>query len=339
MNSKRSKNTENLIKKTENSLITIAQLIPGLKDTANIAKKIIEIQEKRKEDRIELFCKKLIEGSLTAGEIYNKDNPGYEIEFGDLLQACMNDSDSSKSTLYAQLTIALRFGDLDKEKRRHFVLSLKQLSFEDLELLRESFIVSSHEIIPKAGNAILSQSDVFNPKNLSSIRALSISTLTQLGAVSRQGITELGKEFIRSIYQRESLTPDSMRLKVWQKPYIAILTDPTKNEEHDLIVNELKKLRVRCVKLNIAEFSPQKQNLNQYKAIILSGNYKDLLYSRSQDVIKHVEDNTYKYISLGHNLPSQKSIALRKFFSEAEGASEKSLKIAKEFEFITDTPQ
>lgn len=334
-NEKKTKNSQ-LVKHLEDRILPIAGLIPGLKDLADIAKRVIEIHEEKKNERIKAFCKELIKGNLTAESIHNKENPGYEIEFGDLLQACMNDSDSSKAQAYAQLTIALRFGELDKERRRHFVLVLKQLSFEDLELLRHALIASSYEIIPATGSTVLTQADVFNIKTMSPIQALSISTLRQLGLINEKGITRLGQEFIQSTYGRDSLTPESKSLKVWQKPPVAIFTTATKNALHDEIVEEFKKIRIRCDKLRIDQFSAEKQSLGQYKALILVGSYEGVIYGNVQNVARYNNDHRYQFVSFGYSFPHRHEMNFRISLHEPGNLRDKVLKAATSLEFITD---
>ncbi|WP_339450215.1 hypothetical protein [Pseudomonas sp. EA_5y_Pfl2_R50] len=325
-----------LVKQLENKILPIAGLIPGLKDVADVAKRLIELLEEKKNERIELFCQELMICNETAETNKNFDNAGYEIEFGDLLQACMNDSDSGKAKAYAQLTISLRYGELDRETRRHFVLALKQLTFGDIELLRYAEIASEHEVMPQHGNTVLSQGNIFNVKNMSPIQALSINTLQQLGLTSGRGITQLGQAFTRAIYRKDSLTPDSMNLNVWQSPPIALLSTATKNKLHNEIIDEFRKIRVRCNKINIEDFSPEKQNLPQYKAIVLCGTYDNAIYSHTQAVARYNNDHHYQFVSLGFKFPHRHEISLRISLHQPGNLQEKVMKASKEFGFITD---
>ncbi len=336
MSTDRSSKTSKLIKQLGDTILPIAGLMPGLKELSETAKRVIEILDEKRSERIELFCKALIEGNLTSENLHNKENPGYEIEFGDLLQACMNDSDSSKAESYAQLTLALRFGELDKETRRHFVFSLKQLSFDDIELLRRAFIASTHEIVALVGSTIMSQADVLENKNMSAIQVLSTNTLKQLGLSSEKGITKLGYEFIKATHRRVRLTPESMSLKVWQSPPVAIFTTATHDCLHDKIIEEFKKIRIRCERIRIDNFSSIEKNADKYKGLILAGNYEGIIYSHSESIARYNSSHHYQFVSYGHSLPHRHDISLRLSLRELDNLQEKVRATAKSFEFITD---
>ncbi|HCL3681750.1 TPA: hypothetical protein N2B23_002766 [Pseudomonas aeruginosa] len=272
--------------------------IPGVDKAAAIYKGITGIVKRRQEVRISRYCKALLSIEHHFSNSHEVDLEDYEIEFGDLIQACMQDSDSDKTEAYAKLTISLRFASLERKYRRHFILSLKQLSFTELELLRHSYIAKKYDVIPDIGYEILQQNQIFDRKKLGDIGRVSINSLLQLGFITDEGISQLGILFVQSIYDREDLHPDSLGWNVWQKDPVLIVKGSKKDILYENIINEFKSLRIRCLTISIVGFPKDIEKLEAHKAIIFAGDYSGLTYGQTQNISKFTHDYHGKCIML-----------------------------------------
>ncbi|WP_440811697.1 hypothetical protein ACTACJ_21210 [Pseudomonas syringae] len=326
----------NFLKKVEKYGLKLAVLIPGLQKPATVIKYLREFHDDQKEIRISRYCKALV-NCISTTDYAAANDLATDIEFADLLQACVNDSDSNKAEAYAQLTITLKFGSLDKEYRHHFMLSLKRLAHEDLELLRLAYIATKHELIPKQGHGILSQSDIFNNQNLGVIRSLSIDTLRQLGLIKPEGITDLGKLFIKSVYSRE-LCDHHEGFKIWQSPPVVILTGGKKDNHNDNVINNFKALRVRCVTVPILSFPKAIEQNKPYKAIIFAGDYEGLTFGKHKEIAAFTALAHHQCINLGYRLSTNsEGMCSRNIdFSDANTVAEKVEKVARTLGFIID---
>ena len=324
------------LKKSEKYGLKLMELIPGLDKPVTAIKYLQEFYDEQKEIRISRYCTALV--NCISTEDYAAANElATDIEFADLLQAYLNDSDSNKAEAYAQLTITLKFGSLDKEYRRHFMLSLKQLAHEDLELLRLAYIATKYESIPKHGYGVLSQSDIFNDHELGVIRSLSVETLRQLGLIKPEGITDLGKLFIKSVYSRE-LCDFHEDFKIWQSPPVIILTGGKKDNHNDTVIDNFKSLRVRCITVPILSFPKGIDQYRPYKAIILAGDYEGLTSSKHRELAAFTSSAPSQCINLGCKLSNTSDgISSRHIdFGNIQGVAGKVAKVARILEFNVD---
>lgn len=186
--------------------------------------------DSRREERVNRYCLALLSelDEVDLQEI-NSGDENLDIDFGDLLQSCMDDSDSRKTEAYARLTVAIRLRNLDAEYRRYFILALKQLSSKELGLLQQGYVARHWEIVPEEGFDVLNQATVYDPKKLGIIGGLSVEVFRRLGFLDDDGITALGVIFVESTHSKDDLTPDALEWRVWQENPIAVVVgDPRK---------------------------------------------------------------------------------------------------------------
>lgn len=292
------------LKKVEKYGMQLGELIPGLDKPVTIIKHLRDFHDEQKKIRIDRYCKALV--NFISMEEYSASSVlATDIEFADLLQACVNDSDGNKSEAYAQLTVILKFGALEKEYRRHFILSLKQLSYESLELLRLAHVASKCQLIPHDGSWIMSQSEIFNNDKLGVIGSLTVQTLRQLGFVSSEGITDLGSLFVKSVYGRERCEQHEDH-EVWQNSSVMILTNGMQDTHCDNVIAIFKRLRILCFPLSILSFPRDIEHHGDHKAIIFTGNYYfgPSSSSHQKEVADFTALNHNKCIDLDCAMPS-----------------------------------
>ncbi|BBP82790.1 hypothetical protein PHLH8_24320 [Pseudomonas sp. Pc102] len=316
----------------------ISDSIPGIDKAAAIYKGITGIIKRHQEVRINRYCKALLSIEHDFSNSHEVGLEDYEIEFGDLIQACMQDSDSDKTEAYAKLTISLRFASLERKYRRHFILSLKQLSFTELELLRHSYIAKKYNVIPNIGYGILQQNQIFDRNKLGDIGRVSINSLLQLGFITDEGISQLGILFTQSVYGRKELHPDSLGWNTWQKDPVLIVKGEKKDSLYESIMNEFKLLRIRCLTISIVGFPKDIDELEAHKAIIFAGDYSDLTYGQAQNISKFTHDYYGKCIMLGPLQMKHTEIKISSRavdFSNCETLRDKIRAIAKAFGLLS----
>lgn len=322
-------------KKIERAALPIAELIPGIDKAAAAVKALNEYYDEQKAERIKRYSEALLTW-VEDVDFSTAKNLAEEIEYADLLQACINDSDGSKAEAYAQLTIAMKFGSLERDYRRHFILSLKQLTYDDLALLRLSYIATKADLISKQGNGILSTSEIFDRHRLGPIRSLSLNTLVQLGLTKPEGISDLGKTFVESVFPREKLLSHES-FDVWQDPPLAILTGEKKDSYNDSVISHFKNLRIRCVQLPITSYS-KSLNINDFKAVIFAGDYEGLTYGQHQELSNFTNHNTYKCINLGYRLSDSPSgmAFLHIDYEDCKAIKDKIRAVARKLNYVID---
>lgn len=330
------KEKPNVLKIIGKNSLALAEMFPGLDKPVALIKYLSEFHEEQKTIRIKRYCNALV-NCVSATDYTAANELATEVEFADLLQACVSDSDSNKAEAYAQLTVTLKFGSLAKEYRRHFMLSLKQLSYEDLELLRLAGIAIKYDLIPKHGCEVLSQSDIFSHHNLGVIRSLSVEVLRQLGLIKPEGITELGQLFIKSVYSRE-LCEHHADYDMWQNPPVVILVGGKKDSHSEKVIDNFKSLRIRCVTVPIVSFPKGLDQYQPYKAIIFAGDYEGLTSGKTRELVAFTASTPHQCINLDYKLSTTSEGMQFRYvdFNDAQTLAEKVAIVARCLGFIVD---
>ncbi|MHC8308205.1 hypothetical protein ACYZUC_01105 [Pseudomonas sp. GT1P32] len=168
----------------------------------------------RDDQRIYEFHKKLlylddvVDAEILKGEIE-------EANYHALLNACLSDIEDEKTIPYANLTRAIALGKVSNDLKRHYVLSLKDIAWEDLDFLRQAYVISNNPIIPSSGNGNLSSRDFLVQIPSESVRALSVRNLTAKGFVDGQKLTAIGVGFVKACSEDDDLTPGAYDYRVW----------------------------------------------------------------------------------------------------------------------------
>lgn len=126
-------------------------------------------------------------------------------DFHALLDACVSDIEEEKTTPYATLTRSIALNLVPVTHRRHFIHSLKELAFDHLDILRETYTLTRYSCIAK--NKLINSSKFLEDLQSNSISQLALNTLIARGLITKVKITALGVRFIESCYPSEDLAP------------------------------------------------------------------------------------------------------------------------------------
>lgn len=250
----------------------------------------------RRKERVNRYCLALLSelSEVELPEINSWDD--LDIDFGDLLQTCMDDSDSRKTEAYARLTVAIRLRNLDAETRRYFILALKQLSSKELGLLQQGYVARRWEIVPDDGFNVLDQATVYNPKKLGIIGGLSVEVFRRLGFLNNDGITALGEIFVESTHSKDNLTPDALEWRVWQKEPIAVVVgDPRKVAPFKQV---MKNYRVKVIELAHSVLTGDRNDRIPFTAVIFLGPFGSLSPSQRMKWSGYTDKNAGQCTSI-----------------------------------------
>ncbi|WP_429581397.1 hypothetical protein [Pseudomonas frederiksbergensis] len=207
--------------------------------------KIFSYVRQRDEQRILEFYRAF----LYRDELSDKDILDAEIEesnFHALLNACVSDIEGEKTVPYANLTRSIALGQVEPELRRHFILSLRDLSWEELDLLRRIYVVTKHSVIPVKGTtfdvaSLLSSSDAEVSQKLA------VASLKSKGLVEDDKITNAGESFVIACSSVNDLTPGIYDYKVWSGYTCLILQLSGKQFSNSLSELLAASLRSSCI--------------------------------------------------------------------------------------------
>lgn len=174
---------------------------------------IRESVKKNDEERLNTFFHDLLNSKVPMDESVAKAMVD-DRDFHAILRACMADIEAEKVDAYAALAIAIVTGEVAPEWRRHFILSLRDMSSKELGCLRSAFVARKFELIPSAGPSV-DESDFLKENEPGSYQSIMIKGLVAKGFVFEGKLSYTGEAFIRSCTKEKELTPNAIGYKSW----------------------------------------------------------------------------------------------------------------------------
>jgi hypothetical protein len=123
----------------------------------------------------------------------------------------------------ANLARGVATGAVGKEWRRHFILSMRDLSADELECLRRALIAHNHQLIPSQGSSI-GPEHFLQAGQPGTPQAIWMSNLAARGLIHNGRLSQAGELFTRACYELKELTPDSIGYRVWSGHHVAIVS-------------------------------------------------------------------------------------------------------------------
>ncbi|MDX9668317.1 hypothetical protein QMK50_25555 [Pseudomonas sp. P5_152] len=141
-----------------------------------------------------------------------------------LFSACLADIEEEKSELYGNLAKSIATNKTPKEYKRLFILKLKEITWDQLDLLANIHVIESHRIMPTLGNWDMTTKELLKNHDPFSARGMDIHFLYQNKFIAEEKITRIGKQFIESCIPSEMLQPSAYDYKQWLGATFAMLT-------------------------------------------------------------------------------------------------------------------
>ena len=145
-------------------------------------------------------------------------------DFHALLRACVNDIEVEKSGPYATLARAIATNGVPPELRRHFILSMRDLAYEELMCLRRATVVRFHPVVPGEGGGSLKEDKFLTAPAPGTLEAIRIANLVARGYVDDAKLTSLGVTFAQATWRAEELTPAALGWSTWSGRRVAIIS-------------------------------------------------------------------------------------------------------------------
>lgn len=233
----------------------------------------------RDDRRIYEFHKKLlcrdevVDEELLAGDIE-------EANYHALLNACLTDIEDEKTTAYANLTRAIASSKVSKDLKRYFTLALKDLAWEDLDLLKQLYVITNNAIIASVGGGTLYPGVFLEEIPQGSARDLSVTTLESKGFIKEKEISELGSVFVKACSSGDDLTPGAYDYRTWSGHLCDVYILDQSNEALSLLEAIQEHLNQKGIKCGpgLGEGILSRRDKNMYAtcAIVIYRNEKTL---------------------------------------------------------------
>jgi hypothetical protein len=197
---------------------------PGLSALYDFAKLTIaevkEYRQNRDQNRAENFHQALlrVDGAWNT-EFAQADIQ--DVDFHALFSACMADIEEEKVERYAALTRSIAFGQVQRDEKRFFIMSLKELTNDDLERLRKAHIASRYDLVPTQGTRFDAKI-TRDPE--SSYRNFGYEQLLRREFTKEGSVTPLGQRFVTACYSQIELLPSAIGTRAFDSRRLAVVS-------------------------------------------------------------------------------------------------------------------
>lgn len=192
------------------------------------------------ESRLQEFHKNIINGFDEEAEFNSFINKEFNIsDYNSILSACIQDIEDEKTIIYASLIKSLIRKDVTSETRKHFIITSKDLSFSELNLLKELYINSNFDLMTLGGiNQQIKQT--LSKTNI--LKAVTINKLSRYGLINEKldKLTELGNQYITMIFSKNSLLPEAIHRKQFSGLKFLLISYQLGDSMHDNVCQKLQ---------------------------------------------------------------------------------------------------
>jgi hypothetical protein len=156
-----------------------------------------------------------------------------------LLNSCIQDIEEEKAEIYGKFLKGLIYNpELSKENKRAMILLIKELSINDITILKKVYIHARYNINNNNGNI----RDLINSNNHEMRIAKNKFTFHSLIDTDDYQISEFAVLFIKTIFNADELTPENVGLKEWQDIKVCIISYRLKDPVHVEITTQIGKI-------------------------------------------------------------------------------------------------
>jgi len=246
----RKKDSENLLKIADVLAKFSTSLTPGGQATYEISKialqKVRDFVYQRFEKRLLDFHKNL----LYKNDALNEELENCEIEdtnYHALLDACISEFESEKTTAYATLARSIALRKVDAKHRRYFIQSLKTISWDQLEFLRLLYVITKFTVI--SNGAIPHPRHMLKTNQQDPLNQLIVKNLTMKGFLDEVNISKMGLDFVEACLTQEELSPHAYSFTHSNPNNCMIITLTNNNEISKVTETLLAKLKTKNIKI------------------------------------------------------------------------------------------
>lgn len=265
-------------------------LVPGggyLYDLLKLRKDTIRDAVRKKDEETldaffsELLCgESALDSSIVDALIDDRD-------FHSLVRACIADIETEKREAYAALAKSISCGRVSGDWKRHFILSLKDMSLKEMEYLRLAYVAKHFRLVPKGvEGTVVKETDFLLAGQPGSYQSIAVSNLVTRGFAHEGKLSSTGEDFVMACSKDIRLTPAALGYKEWSSEHIAIISYELGNNSISSRASELERaLRDYQIKTSIISITRN----SQQQAQIFSTQGVLLLGQQTRAIEEHVK--------------------------------------------------
>lgn len=213
-------------------LTTLAELSSPLELLSKGSKAVAAWMEMRAERRYEEFIRAALDGD-TFPENAEAMTPE---DFLAMLRALELDIEAEKATVYGRLACSIATGKVKGDLKRHFIRSLSDLSFGQVNLLRMAWIAKRFDVYPGAGGGRREPKEFLELDSKTSINRL---TFERLGMLNQNGLSLTGDQLVEACFRSDELAPVSVGFRLWANGLVHTVCNEIGSRRCDVFVHEL----------------------------------------------------------------------------------------------------
>lgn len=171
---------------------------------------IADAMKARDEKRWSSFVGAALEGDVFA------ENAKYMTgdDLLEMFRLCLNDIEEEKAALYGRLATAIATGKVPRALRFPLMLSLTQLTHDQVQRMRKAYIADVHELVAD-GVQLRRYAREFLGGNSEEDR-WDLDRMTGLHMVKDKSLTEIGKTLVSACFPIDDLQPTSIGERTWK---------------------------------------------------------------------------------------------------------------------------
>ena len=193
----------------------------------------------RTENRIKDFHAALIDGNANDAGFESFINKAFDLDdYYAVLSSCTQDIENEKVENYSNLMTFLIKSDIEADLRRHFIKSCKELTFSELQFLRNIYINSKYDLMTPGGinqqqRKMLTISD--------DMQRIIVDRIKSFGFIDENSsrLSSIGEKFVLAIFKPQSFSPESIGRESYTGINIAIISYQLGAETHSTVANQI----------------------------------------------------------------------------------------------------
>lgn len=199
-----------------NDLTKLASLSNPLELLSKGPKALEAWMEKRTERRYEEFTRAALEGGVFTE---NAEAMTPE-DFLAMMRALELDIEAEKAAVYGRLAYSIATGKVTGHLKRHFIKSLGDLSFGQVDLLRMAWVAKRFDVFPGTGGGRRNPKQFLEADSKTSINRL---TFERLGFLDEKELSPTGNQFVEACFRPDELSPSSVGFRLWAKGIVHLV--------------------------------------------------------------------------------------------------------------------
>lgn len=196
-----------------------------------LSKEAAAQMERRSQKRYEEFIRSVFEAEVTPDltEYLTAD------DYTALLSGCMADMENEKARYYGRLAATIGRGEVQGSSRRFLIITLSQLSHQQVQMLRQSYVAARYDLKPGQGSGRVDQVAVLNLSD--PVQKHEYAELLARSMYSENELTTLGEMLVRACFDGAELTPSAIGYRAWFSKYVDIIYDSDQLSLVDSLIN------------------------------------------------------------------------------------------------------